>query len=466
MASKIFRDPIYGYIRVPAEYQKNFIDTLIFQRLRRVEQTSMRALYPSAHHDRFIHSIGVYHLGSVAFEFIKKNSDKEILELLDENEWECLRISYELACLLHDCGHSPFSHTFEHYYVLGRGKEIGDRLIENCNEDVNFKLDYKSTSPADHELISSLVILEQFKSKIESLNGDAILVARMVLGCLYRKDTGLKYKVYNKIIQLLNGTVLDVDSLDYIQRDSWASGVKNVSIDYERLLGSLKMKLNSDGIPIIGFKKQAVSVLENISLGRNYLYKWIYAHHKVLYDQYLLTESLKIVDEQLTEEFCKKLFSIEAFTEPLSHDGNTFFLPTDDDVITILKRHHSSDSIIDEYLSRNHKLKALWKTKVEFSNLFDQIPNDGLIDIETSINTGAVDDILGGKNNFVCLPAKPKLKGFKSNHFFIFIDDQMIDASKLVDVEDQQHRYFFLYVKEEYLCNKDEIIKELKKLTA
>ena len=71
---KIFRDPIYGYISIPEKYCERFIDTAIFQRLRRIEQTSMRVLYPTAHHDRFAHSIGVYYLGQLAFSYLEKNS--------------------------------------------------------------------------------------------------------------------------------------------------------------------------------------------------------------------------------------------------------------------------------------------------------------------------------------------------------------------------------------------------------
>ena len=54
---KVFRDPIYGYISIPDDYCKNFIDTPIFQRLRRIEQTSMRVLFPSDRHDRFVYII-------------------------------------------------------------------------------------------------------------------------------------------------------------------------------------------------------------------------------------------------------------------------------------------------------------------------------------------------------------------------------------------------------------------------
>ena len=60
---KKFLDTVHGYISVPAEYCDNLIDTRHFQRLRRIEQSSARSLYPCARHDRFIHSLGVFHIG-------------------------------------------------------------------------------------------------------------------------------------------------------------------------------------------------------------------------------------------------------------------------------------------------------------------------------------------------------------------------------------------------------------------
>ena len=60
---KLFKDPVHGYIPIPIHICENLVDTPIFQRLRNIEQTSIRPLFPGAHHDRFIHSLGVYHLG-------------------------------------------------------------------------------------------------------------------------------------------------------------------------------------------------------------------------------------------------------------------------------------------------------------------------------------------------------------------------------------------------------------------
>ena len=63
---KKFKDPIYGYISIPVEIIKNVVDTAVFQRLRRIVQTSYAPLYSSAVHNRFVHSIGVFHLGRIA----------------------------------------------------------------------------------------------------------------------------------------------------------------------------------------------------------------------------------------------------------------------------------------------------------------------------------------------------------------------------------------------------------------
>ena len=63
--TKQFKDPIYGYVEIPRNYVSEIIDTAEFQRLRRIIQTSYSPLYPSAIHNRFVHSIGVYHLGHI-----------------------------------------------------------------------------------------------------------------------------------------------------------------------------------------------------------------------------------------------------------------------------------------------------------------------------------------------------------------------------------------------------------------
>lgn len=102
---KRFKDPIYGYI--DEAIISNIVDTAGFQRLRNVIQISYSPLYSSAVHNRFVHSLGVYHLGCIVSENITRHKD----EFFEIGEIERYLKIFELACLLHDLGHAPFSHT-------------------------------------------------------------------------------------------------------------------------------------------------------------------------------------------------------------------------------------------------------------------------------------------------------------------------------------------------------------------
>lgn len=179
---KIFRDNVHGYIRIPVDFVELFIDTEIFQRLRNIEQTGMRVLYPSARHDRFIHSLGTYYLGYKAFECfrdnVKKNSDKQsdlnrkhyYVFDDDKNErfWNKCKMLFHIACLLHDCGHAPFSHTLEFYYEHQASpvKLLKDKLLEYLSTK-NFKADFNDQG-TQHERMSALVVCAEFWEKIES----------------------------------------------------------------------------------------------------------------------------------------------------------------------------------------------------------------------------------------------------------------------------------------------------------
>lgn len=95
-SQKRFKDPVHGYITVSTRFCNLLIDTCIFQRLRHIEQTSMRSLYPGARHDRFIHSLGVYHLGCKAIARIEEVLPSRLREL---ECWPKYRVTFEVACL-------------------------------------------------------------------------------------------------------------------------------------------------------------------------------------------------------------------------------------------------------------------------------------------------------------------------------------------------------------------------------
>lgn len=276
--TKKVRDTIHGYIEIPEIIVTEIIDSELFQRLRYIEQTSMRSLYPAARHDRFIHSLGVYWLGKQAFKSFRKNSEIELKKIsskiiFSKAWWDKQEMLFELACLLHDCAHAPFSHTLEDLYVLRkvplkqkdytdfglkpncRIAELDYKLLSICAPyDNSFVKDFIKDNGvielkgagAPHEKMSSFCIINEYKDSIDRIaeaygvkleKDDYVFMVRMIIGCPYTA-IGQINSLKNCIISMLNSSSIDVDGLDYIVRDAYMSGIDNFSIDYQRLLNS------------------------------------------------------------------------------------------------------------------------------------------------------------------------------------------------------------------------------------
>jgi len=480
MKEKLFKDSVHGYISIPSYYCEELVNTEVLQRLRHIEQTSIRVLYPSAHHDRFSHSLGVYHLGNIAFRNIRTNSEKKTIEFISEKEWEKYERTFLSACLLHDCGHAPFSHTFEKYYEEVKIKnEFGKKesLIDNKLRE-KFKEDYQNCSPAPHEKVSAIILLESYSENIRRINGNPELAARMILGCKFRGTKSQKRRFENCLIDLLNGKTIDVDKLDYIKRDTWASGVNNVSIDSSRLLSALVIDIY-DGIPTLTFNKRALSVLQNVLDGRNYLYRWLYIHHKVLYDQYLLREAVKKLSKIIKNpprKFFDGFFSIDALKKPVRIGKENIYLPTDGDVLYLLKKHIKRIPEAKEWISRKHQRKALWKTYAEFDLFFH-----GKTEDDRSIIFQNSKKYLENyrkkkkwKRKFITISAQSKFVSFDRNEIKINILGKVIPYTKTLtkrEIEDMGKKeekgipsFSFIYAPLECMENREECIEGLRNL--
>lgn len=154
MGNKKFRDPIYGYIEVDEQLIEHIIDTSTFQRLRDIIQTSYAPLYSSAVHNRFVHSIGVYHLGRLVTQTITPFFHDDSL-----NNTKQYNKIFELACLLHDVGHAPFSHTGEMLYLKegDRGILHSELVALTGDESLETEIVRNAYKAAPHELMSAIV---------------------------------------------------------------------------------------------------------------------------------------------------------------------------------------------------------------------------------------------------------------------------------------------------------------------
>ena len=368
-------DSVHGYITIPEDLCDNIIDTPFFQRLRRVEQTSCRVLFPSARHDRFIHSLGVYHLGTKIVEAVNRNSKN-----LPGN-YKDIEYNYIIACLLHDVSHTPFSHTFEEFYDNDTNN-LADTLAKVLDsEEFNRDRIDREWKAAPHETMSAILAVTCFPNFVKAPKFDLELIARMIVGFKY-SDPAKSFE--NAFIELLHSKILDADGLDYACRDAAMAGYSTNTIDVERLLDEIYVEQDEDdgNQYKVCFSNKAINEIESVLGVKHFQQYNVFAHHVVTYDQELLKEAMKSAaywhmndkesfDPVEREKALKALCNMSAYTKPFIFGKREIPLlyPSDDDFVTLMKYYHD-DYYIHQWLTRNYELQPLWKSKSEFKHIF------------------------------------------------------------------------------------------------
>lgn len=369
MGNKKFRDPIYGYIEVDEQLIEHIIDTSTFQRLRDIIQTSYAPLYSSAVHNRFVHSIGVYHLGRLVTQTITPFFHDDSL-----NNTKQYNKIFELACLLHDVGHAPFSHTGEMLYLKEGDRSILHRELVDLTGDQSLETEIvrNAYKAAPHELMSAIVSLRSFDDQIPTEVRP--FFARCICGYKYVDAMDREKSYMNCLIELLNSKIIDVDKLDYLLRDAYMTGFDTVSIDYSRLLGSIRFRENSQGLYHVCYYKSAVSVIENVVYAHDAERKWIQNHPIVLYDAHLIEEMMTaIVHDIFNEEYLKENYLTNEGIQ-VSGIGRVRLI-SDADIRYLMKNLPKSE-LCNEYYDRRLRKHPIWKTEAEFQAIFEGREND------------------------------------------------------------------------------------------
>lgn len=488
-------DSVHGNISIPKELFEKVIDTTEFQRLRRIEQNSCRSVYPSARHDRFIHSLGVYYIGSRIADEIKR----KFLSRSKPEDFNNILETYKLACLLHDVGHTPFSHTFEEYFnwedALEQLKIEIDNNIGAFSRDVNFITTNKTLpQAAPHEILSALVAITSYrkefpnnssnqknKAKIISINWE--LLCRMITGYRYLDGDKPNKSFENAMIELIHGDIIDADGLDYVCRDVWAGGYRNFNINLNRLIGSInieninannnskKNSSNEKRVPEyqVIYSSKALNEIETVLNVKNFQYLYVIKHHKVLLEQHYLKEGMKTTacyhldriksfdpNKDNWEEYetnrkksLNDLCHYKIFTEPMLLNKTQYKIwrPMDDDFVALMKLvdDKSRDCYIDGWFSRNFKHKPLWKSKLEFFNIFSDtltalnddfkfeiadllVSEDFLSYISKKIN----DKQVLKKDSIIVIKIDPKIRNLDPTKINIQLNGKTIPYSSLI----------------------------------
>lgn len=471
-------DTVHGYIMVDELFVDNIIDTKLFQRLRRVEQTSIRAVYPSARHDRFIHSLGVFHIGTLMVAQLRKDAQTN-------NNWgettatmEKIYGSFLSACLLHDIAHAPFSHTFERYY--GQKTDLAPLFKQTIpNPDFASDLDdaIVNEEPNYHEYASAIVAYKEFKHGLDLMSYDAEFVARMITGVFYNSKKS-EHQIHNCFITLLHGKIIDADRLDYACRDVWASGYSTSSVDVRRLISALHIKKCDEDYNVC-FESSSLNEIEGVLNVKDFQMKYVINHHVVNYEQELLVRAAKhaalhfFPSQQRAQDpgyaALNKIVNINALIGEVQTEVGEMKLTniSDDDLIFLMKQ-DDSNSYYQQWCSREYVHFSLWKSRDEFYHYFPNVSKTESLknnsfekEVRKTLNEKGYkdDEILVTKAEFKGRVRLRKLFLVVANDVVRYTDIKPEEANSNKTVE-----FYYVFVSKRGLTEREEIKKIRKEL--
>ena len=234
---KILNDPVYGFITLPGELMFDLVEHPYFQRLRRIKQLGLSEyVYPGALHTRFHHALGAMHLMGQAIQTLRSKG-----HVISDDECEAAQV----AILLHDIGHGPFSHVLECC------------ILENV----------------PHEEISLLLMRD-----LNRQFGGALSLAIQMFEGSYERP------FFHQLIS----SQLDMDRMDYLNRDSFYSGVAEGTIGAERLIKLLD--LVDDSLVV---EEKGILSVENFLNARRIMYWQVYLHKTSICVESMLIQVLR-----------------------------------------------------------------------------------------------------------------------------------------------------------------------------
>lgn len=268
------RDPVHGSIAID-DAEKQIILHPFFQRLRNIKQLGFSEfVFPGATHTRYLHSIGVMHVGSLVFEALFKGKTSADHRRLKE--------TLRLGCLLHDIGHAPMSHATESVMPL----------VSALNLPARFRL--KKDRQASHEdyTLKSIVdssFTESFTKVRAEFGVTPEAVAELVLGetsdPAYFTVEGVNWF---PLLHQLVSSEMDCDRMDYLLRDSYFCGVSYGKFDLDWIIDNLKPCVEND-LAYLGISERAVSTFDDFLISRFHMFMMVYFHYRAVCLEQMLT---------------------------------------------------------------------------------------------------------------------------------------------------------------------------------
>jgi HD superfamily phosphohydrolase len=260
------RDPVHGSIAIH-DAEIEILEHPFFQRLRNIKQLGFSEyVFPGASHTRYLHSIGVMHVATMVFDSLfKDQSSKEILRLKE---------SLRLACLLHDIGHAPLSHSTESVMPAVSALKLPPQFMEKERQATHE--DYTIKSITDSSFTQS------FKGVIDEFGISPTAIAELVVGET-RNPSYFTYKNINyfPLLHQLVSSEMDCDRMDYLLRDSYFCGVSYGKFDLDWIIDNLKI-CPENSQAYLGISERAISTFDDFLLSRFHMFMMVYFHYRAV----------------------------------------------------------------------------------------------------------------------------------------------------------------------------------------
>ncbi len=381
---RIFHDPIHKEIVFdsgkPEELMiMELIDTVAFQRLRRIKQLGAASLvFHGAESSRFTHSIGVFCIARKIYQRLI-----EIKSSFYENKF----VLYG-AALLHDLGHGPLSHTSEVIFDHNH-EQWSQKLVKNYSPINSILKKYDNELPKQ--------ICELFESK----------------------------QLFSNPLKTLISSEIDCDRLDYLLRDSYNTGTKYGLVDLERIISGLTFSPDGN----IAIKPKGIIAIEHFLVLRNLMYRTIYNHRINEISTWILEKIIFTIKSNFEKKIWidrslhKWIFSPKNldFDDFIKNDDITFYYH-------LIRWKDESFEPLSKLCKMFIDRDLLSASDISFLNKIDRL------------KILAITKKLCKKNNFdseiFCGIREKSFKGFESNNAFRIFDgtfqNSLEDSSELV----------------------------------